>query len=156
MIYMDQDDQLLFLAQTNLTTENDHFMLRTATSNDVDARISVSSGERETLNKVEFSRPSKSRKMDRHAIYFSATKFANILVKNRKKEKIDLQLEIEIVGVIDGKSLKRKNNVRIVDKPDSDEFNPTNLLTWNSNVEKEDLKELTFSYEVKSCEFHSY
>ena len=46
MIYLEKENQLTFSAQTRMKTEGEMFSLETTSSNDVDARYNVISGER--------------------------------------------------------------------------------------------------------------
>ena len=103
MIYLEKENQLTFSAQTRMKTEGEMFSLETTSSNDVDARYNVTSGERKIAEEA---------KSDKDKTHYATSKSGVIMVKNRKKEEIELCLEVTVQGQVEAKEFK--NDVRKV------------------------------------------
>ena len=144
MIYLEKENQLTFSAQTRMKTKGEMFSLETTSSNDVDARYNVTSGERKIAEEA---------KSDKDKTLYATSKSGVIMVKNRKKEEIELCLEVTVQGQVEAKEFK--NDVgKVIEKPGSDVFNPINTITWNIKIPASDNKELEFGYVVKHLENH--
>ena len=116
------------------------FSLETTSSSDVDARFSVTSGEK-TADE------SMTLKSDKEKTLCTTTKLAVILVKNRKKEEVDVHLEV----IIHGTACINDESVKIIEKPNTNDLNPENVITCDMKVSNE-TKEIEFTYVVKNWE----
>ena len=141
MIYLERENQLTFSAQTRMKTDGNMFSLETSSSNDVDARYYVTSWERTT----EESKPNKEKTL------YATSKIGAILVKNRKKEEIEVCLEVNVRGEVRMDEFKNDAG-KVIEKPGSDVLNPENLITWGIKVPANSSKELGFGYVVKHWE----
>ena len=142
MIYLERENQLTFSAQTRMKTEGEMFSLETTSSNDVDARYNITSGERTIA---------EGAKSDKDKTLYSTSKIGLILVKNRKKDDIELCLEVTLQGEVEAKDFKDDIG-KVIEKPCSDVLNPKNTITWNIKIPASDNKELGFGYIVKHWE----
>ena len=142
MIYLEKENQLTFSAQTRMNTKGGMFSLETTSSNDVDARYNVTSGERKIAEEA---------KSDKDKTLYATCKSGVITVKNKKKEEIEMCLEVTVQGQVEAKEFK--NDVgKVIEKPGSDVLNPINTITWNVKIPASDSNELEFGYVVKHWE----
>ena len=78
------------------------------------------------------------------------------MVKNRKKEEVEVHLEITIHGTINLSTLTKDESIKsnIVEKPGNADANydPLNVMTWDMKVGANETKELGFQYSVKHWE----
>ena len=145
MIYLEKENHLTFSSQTRMRTEGNMFSLETTSSSDVDARFSVTSGEK-TADE------SMTLKSDKEKTLCTTTKLAVILVKNRKKEEIQVHLKVTIRGEVRMKDLQTDSG-KVIEKPGTNELNSENLITWDIKVPANANKELGFGYVTKHWEY---
>ena len=150
MIYLQMENGLIFSNQTQLRPDVNVFRLDTTTSNDVDARYTITSGEK-TAQETIYDPNSKRVK-----ILYVTNKTAKIVVKNRKKEEVEVHLEITIHGTINLSTLTKDESIKsnIIEKPGNADANydPLNVMTWDMKVGGNETKELGFQYSVKHWE----
>ena len=142
MIYLEREHELTFSAQTRMKTEGNMFSLETTSSNDVDARYNVTSGERTAA---------EESKNEKEKTLYATSKIGAILVKNRKKEEIEVCLEVTVQGEVRVNEFKDDAG-KVIEKPGSNVLNPLNLITWVIKVPASGSKEIGFGYEVKHWE----
>lgn len=152
MIYLEKENHLTFSSQTRMRTEGNMFSLETTSSSDVDARFSVTSGEK-TADESMSLKAGKEKKT-----LCITTKLGVILVKNRKKEEIELHLKVTIRGEVRVKDLQNDSG-KVIEKPGllnvpagTNELNPENVITWDIKVPANNNKELGFGYVTKHWE----
>lgn len=150
MIYLQMENGLIFSNQTQLRPDVNVFGLDTTTSNDVDARYTITSGEKAAQETI-YDPNSKREK-----ILYVTNKTAKIVVKNRKKEEVEVHLEITIHGTINLSTLTKDESIKsnIIEKPGNADANydPLNVMTWDMKVGGNETKELGFQYSVKHWE----
>ena len=139
MIYLQNENGLNFSCQTHLKIQEGMFRLNTTTSNDVYARYFVTSGEK--------SLDSSIKPHDKDRVLYATNKIAKIVVKNRKKDEVDVHLEV----VINGTACINDESVKIIEKPNTNDLNPENVITCDMKVSNE-TKEIEFTYVVKNWE----
>ena len=144
MIYLEKENHLTFSSQTRMRTEGNMFSLETTSSSDVDARFSVTSGEKTADESMKL-------KTDKEKTLCTTTKLAVILVKNRKKEEIPVHMKVTIRGEVRVKDLQSDSG-KVIEKPGTNELNPENLITWDIKVPANANKELGFGYVTKHWE----
>ena len=145
MIYLEKENHLTFSSQTRMKTERNMFSLETTTSNDVDARYSVTSGEKTSDGAV-------ATKPDKEKTLYTTSKAGVILVKNRKKDEVEVHLEVTVHGEVRAKDFKGGAG-KVIEKPGGNVLNPENFITWDVKVPANDNKELGFGYAVKHWEY---
>lgn len=145
MIYLERENHLTFSSQTRMRTEGNKFSLETTSSSDVDARFSVTSGEK-TADE------SMSLKKDKEKTLCTTNKLGVILVKNRKKEEIEVHVKVTIQGEVRVKDLQADSG-KVIEKPGTNELNPENIVTWDIKVPANTNKELGFGYVTKHWEY---
>jgi uncharacterized protein YqkB len=148
MIYLQMENGLIFSNQTQLRPDVNVFRLDTTTSNDVDAKYTITSGEK-TAQETIYDPNSKREK-----IHYVTNKTAKIVVKNRKKEEVKVHLEIIIHGTINLSTLTKDESIKsnIFDGNADANYDPLNLMTWDMKVGGNETKELGFQYSVKHWE----
>jgi len=150
MIYLQMENGLIFSNQTQLRPDVNVFRLDTTTSNDVDARYTITSGEKSAQETI-YDPNSKREK-----ILYVTNKTAKIVVKNRKKEEVEVHLEITIHGTINLSTLTKDESIKsnIIEKPGNADANydPLNVMNWDMKVVGNESKELEFQYSVKHWE----
>ena len=145
MIYLGRDDHLTFSSQTRMRTERNMFSLETTSSSDVDARFSVSTGEKAADD-------SKNLKKDKEKTLRSITKVGVILVKNRKKEEVEVHVKVAIRGEVTAKESYSGDPFKVIEKPETNELNPENVITWDIKIPANASKDLGFGYLTKHWE----
>merc|ERR1711874_138205 len=108
MIYLQKENGLTFSSQTQLRPDRDMFRLETTNSNEVLACYSVISGEKTSTRRFDISHTDPTQKSDRKSdqktekrkILCTTSKIATIVIKNKKKEKVEIHLAVTIQGVI--------------------------------------------------------
>ena len=141
MIYLQNENGLNFSCQTHLKIQEGMFRLDTTTSNDVYARYFVTSGEKSLDSSIKPHHDKDSR------VLYATNKIAKIVVKNRKKDEVDVHLEV----VINGTACINDESVKIIEKPNTNDLNPENVITCDMKVSNE-TKEIEFTYVVKNWE----
>jgi hypothetical protein len=150
MIYLQMENGLIFSNQTQLQQDVNVFQLDTTISKDVDARYTVISGQK-TTQEILYDINKKDKKS------LSVTnKTAKIVVKNRKKEEVEVHLEILIHGTVHHSTLTRDETIKsdIIEKPGPYD-DPINVMNWDMKVGANETKELGFQYSVKRWEHTS-
>ena len=127
MIYLGREDHLTFSSQTRMRTERNMFSLETTSSSDVDARFSVTTGEK-TADE------SKNLKTDKEKSLCTITKVGVILVKNRKKEEVEVHVKVAIRGEVTAKESYSGDPFKVIEKPETNELNPENVITWDVKI----------------------
>ena len=145
MIYLGRDDHLTFSSQTRMRTERNMFSLETTSSSDVDARFSVSTGEN-TADEA------KNLKKDKEKTLRSITKVGVILVKNRKKEEVEVHVKVAIRGEVTAKESYSGDPFKVIEKPETNELNPENVIIWDIKIPANASKDLGFGYLTKHWE----
>ena len=139
MIYLQNEDGWSFSCQTHLKTKENMFCLDTTISNDVYAHYFVTSGEKSLDSSI------KNHNKDRYL--YATNKIAKIVVKNRKKEEVDVHLQLIIKGMV----RINDESVKIIEKPNTiNDLNPENVITWDIKVSE--TKDIEFTYVVKNWE----
>ena len=144
MIYLEKENHLTFSSQTRMRIERNMFSLDTTSSSDVDARFSVTSGEKTSDESMKL-------KADKDKTLCTTTKQGIISVKNRKKEGIEVHLKVTIRGEVGLKDLQ-KDSGKVIEKPGTNELNPENVITWDIKLPANANKELGFGYLTKHWE----
>ena len=150
MIYLQNENGLNFSCQTHLKIQEGMFRLDTTTSNDVYARYFVTSGEKSLDSSIKPHH-------DKDRVLYATNKIAKIVVKNRKKDEVDVHLEVVINGTacINARLLEERcindESVKIIEKPNTNDLNPENVITCDMKVSNE-TKEIEFTYVVKNWE----
>merc|ERR1719266_472212 len=154
MIYLQRENGLKFSSQTQLRPDRDMFRLETTNSNEVLALYSVISGEKTSTRSFDISpEPSKSsktgidltRKTENRKILCTKSKIATIVIKNKKKEEVEIHLAVTIQGVIDIKCEEFKKGLSHLTFPVifrnviesggmTNELNPENVITCDMKV----------------------
>ena len=151
MTYLQMENGLIFSNQTQLRPDVNVFRLDTTTSKDVDARYTIISGQK-TTQEILFDSNNKAKKS-----LCVTNKTAKIVVKNRKKEEVEVRLEVSIHGTIHHSTLTRDETIRsdIIEKPGRSDADPTNVMNWDMKVGANETKELGFQYSIKHWELTS-
>ena len=74
------------------------------------------------------------------------------MIKNRKKEEIQVHLKVTIRGEVRMKDLQTDSG-KVIEKPGTNELNSENLITWDIKVPANANKELGFGYVTKHWEY---
>jgi len=145
MIYLKKEGQLTFFTQTRLKTDSGMFSLETTNSSDVDAKFNITSGEKITEAIEDLDKDGlKSRRL------MSTSKLGNIVIKNRKKEEVKVQLIVTVQGTLVKDTFKDHEEVKIVEKPSIDDLNPEHTITLELTLAASIEKELKFEFLVKN------
>ena len=147
MIYLGREDHLTFSSQTRMRTERNMFSLETTSSSDVDARFSVTTGEKTA------DESTKSLKTEKEKTLWSITKVGVILVKNRKKEEVEVHVKVAIRGEVTAKESYSGDPFKVIEKPETNELNPENVITWDVKIPANASKDLGFGYLTKHWEY---
>merc|ERR1719483_218740 len=149
MIYLEKENVPTFSIQTHLRTDENMFRLDTTASNDVNARYTVSTGEKTSEQSVDDS--TKKVKIAENRILYTTSKIASIVIKNKKKEETDVHLEITIYGTVCTNDLE-KDVIKVIEKPNTNDLNPENVIKCDIKVAANETKEFGFTYGVKKLE----
>lgn len=149
MIYLEKENGLTFSSQTHLRTDENMFRLDTTSSNDVNARYTVTTGEKTSEQSVDDS--TKKVKAAENRILYTTSKIASIVIKNKKKEETDVHLEVTIYGTVCTKDLE-KDVIKVIEKPNTNDLNPENVIKCDLKVAANETKEFGFTYGVKKWE----
>lgn len=153
MMYIQSENSLTFSNQTHLRPDDNVFKLHTTTSHDVDARYTISTGEKKAQESIEYD-PDKNREK----VLYITNKTAKVLIRSKKKESIDVCLKITISGTIVPLTMTNDENsgqFKIVELSNNGHQNPTNVLIWDIKVLANETKELEFQYMVENWEVTS-
>ena len=121
------------------------FSLETTSSSDVDARFSVSTGEK-TADEL------KNLKTDKEKTLCSITKVGVILVKNRKRDEVDVHVKVTIRGEVTANE-SYSDPIKVIEKPGANDLNPENVITWDIKISANANKQLDFEYLTKHWEY---
>merc|ERR1712012_505701 len=111
-----------------MRTERNMFSLETTSSSDVDARFSVTTGEKTA------DESTKSLKTEKEKTLWSTTKVGVILVKNRKKEEVEVHVKVAIRGEVTAKESYSGDPFKVIEKQETNELNPENVITWDIKI----------------------
>jgi len=167
MIYLQRENGLTFSSQTQLRPDTDMFRLETTNSNEVLARYSVISGEKTSTRSFDISHTDPTEKSDRKTekrkILCTTSKIATIVIKNKKKEEVEIHLAVTIQGVINIKQkflqegLPTLQTFKVNDYYSglNNELNPKNVLTCDMKVPANETAKFGFEYGVRHWETQS-
>ena len=93
----------------------------------------------------------KQVKTTENRILYTTNKIASIVIKNKKKEEIDVHLEVTIYGTVCTKDFE-KDFIKVIEKPNTNDLNPENVIKCDIKVGANETREFGFTYGVKKWE----